>query len=419
MILAIGIAPTHSKRELSSFRMIAMSRSNTLLSALAVLLIALFRAAIAAEPVELFSPQGEVKQVRQVTARFAEQMVAFGDPREVAPFDIDCAAAGGGHWVDGRNWTYDFAADLPAGVSCRFTLKAGLSTLAGTPLPAGPSYTFNTGGPAILRSLPYEGDERIDENQAIILGLDAPAKRALIERHAYCAVAGVGERIPLRVIAGEERRRVLEARRSFVEQYAHALFKSGGRAWLAILRLPDSGSDEDRFLRLRDAQDSPLVAVQCKRALPPEAEMKLVWGAGIESASGIATSQDQVLTFKTRPAFDAKFRCERVNRNAQCIPILPLRVEFSAPVPFLEAAKIRLKAANGRVYKPNLTRNDAIDSLVEAISFEGPFPERSVFRLEVPADLKDDAGRTLVNARRFPLTVRTDDSPPLAKFAGL
>jgi len=394
-----------------------MHRRNALLPALAVLLLALAGSAIAAAPVELFSPQGEVKQVRQVTARFAEQMVAFGDPREVAPFDVDCPVSGSGHWVDGRNWSYDFAADLPAGVACRFTLKAGLNTLAGAPLPAGPSYTFSTGGPAVLLSLPYDGDERIDENQAFILGLDAPAKRAAIERDAYCAVAGVGERIPLRVIAGEERRSILEARRSFLEQYAPALFKSGGRTWLAILRLPNSASDEDRFLRLRDAADSPLVVVQCKRALPPEAEVKLVWGAGIESASGIARTQDQALSFKTRPAFEAKFRCERVNRKAQCIPMLPMRVEFSAPVAFLDAARIRLKAADGRVFKPQLTRNEAIDSLVDALAFEGPFPERSAFQLEVPANLRDDAGRTLVNARRFPLAVRTDENPPLAKFA--
>ena len=38
-------------------------------------------AGAAAQPVEFFSPQGEVKAIRQVTARFAQPMVAFGDPR--------------------------------------------------------------------------------------------------------------------------------------------------------------------------------------------------------------------------------------------------------------------------------------------------------------------------------------------------
>ncbi len=31
--------------------------------------------------VEFFSPQGTVKTVRQVSVRFSEQMVPFGDPR--------------------------------------------------------------------------------------------------------------------------------------------------------------------------------------------------------------------------------------------------------------------------------------------------------------------------------------------------
>jgi len=68
--------------------------------------------------VEAFSPQGEVKGVRQVAARFTAQIVPFGDPRLVEPFDVSCPENGTGRWADGRNWVYDFARDLPAGVVC-------------------------------------------------------------------------------------------------------------------------------------------------------------------------------------------------------------------------------------------------------------------------------------------------------------
>src|SRR6185436_7481237 len=44
--------------------------------------------------VEVFSPQGTIKDVRQVAVRFSEPMVAFGDPRLPEPFDIDCASHG-------------------------------------------------------------------------------------------------------------------------------------------------------------------------------------------------------------------------------------------------------------------------------------------------------------------------------------
>ena len=83
-----------------------------------ILLAAIWSAAAPAAKVEFFSPQGEIKGVRQVTARFSAPMVALGDPRLPAPFDIECSAAGTARWADTRNWVYDFGRDLPAGVRC-------------------------------------------------------------------------------------------------------------------------------------------------------------------------------------------------------------------------------------------------------------------------------------------------------------
>src|ERR1700681_2422491 len=134
-----------------------------------VSLCAAWMSAARAQPVEFFSAQGEVKGVRQVSARFAEAMVPFGDPRELDPFEVDCAEKGKGRWADTRNWVYDFDRDLPAGVLCGFTLRSGITALDGKTLESGPSFTFTTGGPAVLRSLPYEGS-RIDENQIFVLG---------------------------------------------------------------------------------------------------------------------------------------------------------------------------------------------------------------------------------------------------------
>jgi len=40
--------------------------------------------------IEMLSPQGTVKGIRQVSVRFSEQMVSFGDPRDlIDPSDID------------------------------------------------------------------------------------------------------------------------------------------------------------------------------------------------------------------------------------------------------------------------------------------------------------------------------------------
>src|SRR5690349_20897310 len=105
-----------------------------------------------------FSPQGTVKQVRQVKARFSEPMVPLGDPRDTtAPFEIDCPAKGAGRWIDSRNWSYDFEHDLPAAVRCTFNLCAGLKSLAGNTFSDHRAFNFNTGGPSIVDQRPWSG----------------------------------------------------------------------------------------------------------------------------------------------------------------------------------------------------------------------------------------------------------------------
>src|SRR5438105_234597 len=147
--------------------------------ALAACAVGFSAAAAAAPEVDVFSPQGEAKGVRQVAVRFTEAMVAFGDPRLPDPFDVKCEGdaaklKGTGRWADARNWAYDFEADLPAGQKCTFTLKQG-----------GRQFQFHTGGPAVMTSLPREGDERIDDEQWFLLAFDAP-----VDGRASSATAG-------------------------------------------------------------------------------------------------------------------------------------------------------------------------------------------------------------------------------------
>ena len=373
-------------------------------------------ASLAAQPVDLFSPQGAVKGVRQASARFAMPMVPFGDPRELDPFVIDCPAKGRGRWADMKNWVYDFDQDLPAGVRCSFTLKAGLAALDGRPLDGEARFDFSTGGPAIVRSLPAEGS-KIDENQVFILGLDAPATPASITASAYCVAAGVNERIPVRLVTGDERRVLLDHRKSFAASYLRVLLRDpeSGRSRAFAFALPATGSDEDKFRRLRDAADSPLATLACTRTLPAGAEVKLVWGRGVAAASGVAVAADQPLAFEVRPAFRASFTCDRVNRNAQCLSLAPLSLSFTAPIARRDAAAIRLVDAAGTVYAAKLPKGG--DDAVDAVAFGPGLPEKTAFRLELPSGLKDDAGRTLTNAASFPLKVATDLLPPLAKFA--
>jgi uncharacterized protein YfaS (alpha-2-macroglobulin family) len=354
--------------------------------------------------VELFSPRGSVKQVRQATARFNVPMVALGDPRLEDPFVVACDASGAGRWADSRNWVYDFDADLRAGLRCTFTLKAGLKALDGRAVGGTRTFTFDTGGPSIERSMPYEGWSGIDEEQVFLLKLDAPATPESIARHAYCIIDGLAERVPVTVLRGQERQEVLAQSRKLGYAYFSLLWKDG---FSSVARVRDQA--------LEEAEDL-VVALKCQRRLPNATRVQLVWGAGITGPGGIATRRAQSLPFQVRAAFTATLECTRTEPRAGCTPTRPIRVRFSAPVAREQAMAARLRL--GTEARSPDAQEHAQSKQVESITFKPPFPENVNASLELPAQLKDEAGRALQNAARFPLAVRIDEYPPLVKFSG-
>ena len=331
-----------------------------------------------AAQVQLFSPQGAAKEIRQVTVRFSEPMVPLGDPRLEDPFSIECPEKGRGRWVDGKNWVYDFEQDLPAGVVCEFKIKPDVKTLAGQTLSGPRSFSFNTGGPAVRFSRPEEGSRRIDERQVFIFSLDAEPEAASVLKEAYCSVEGVQERVGLRLIEGSEKEK---------------LFKE-----LKIKKDP-----------------TPTLVFQCRQTFPPAADVKIIWGKGVKSASGVSATADQVLAFKTRQPFLAKLSGKKEKPAAGFIPLLPMTLSFSAPVTWEKVKEIRLKDQSGKIWKPK--KREEAGPYVERVFFEGPFPENQSFTLHLPKNIQDDSGRPLTNQDKFPLTVKTDRYPSLAKFA--
>ena len=348
--------------------------------------------------VESFTPQGEVKDARQVTARFSGPVVAFGDPRVEAPFEVQCGAPGRGRWTDTRHWLYDFESDLPGGIECTFTVRPGLKTVDGRAVAAA-TFRFDTGGPSIKASLPDEGNEGIDEEQVFMLALDAVADAKSVAERASCLVSGIGERIGVRVIEGDERNRIIAEQRPRAFDLFQALDKRARRALLAV--------KNDRF------DDVPITLVKCARRLPPGAEVKLVWGQGIRTPAGLSTRQDQTLVYRARRDFTARATCTRVNAEAGCIPVLPITLEFAGTIARETALGITLKTADGRTVTPTVPPES---KTVESVEFRGPFPAKTEVLIEIPKGLKDDAGRPLGNAAEFPLKVRVDDDPPLVKF---
>lgn len=331
------------------------------------------------------TPQGEVARVRQVVAKFDAPAVTFGDARAPAPLWLACSDAqatrGTGRWNSDREWVLEFDNDLPPGVNCTVQARAGFRSPQGAELAAG-SWRFTTGGPFVQSIRP--GGGRIDEEQFFVLQLNGSATLASLQSSVSCQVEGLGERVPVRLLAGREREDLLKA-----------------------LHLDQAAAREP----LRYA------TLACNRRLPPDARVQVVYGRGVATPSGVPNGVERRFDYRVREPFAASFGCERENAQAACLPIRPMRLDFNAPVPRKLAAQIRLKSTRTSL-EPTFDPGEGdADSVVNGVTFKTLFPERTEFTIELPRDFKDASGRALRNADSFPLKVATGPMPPLAKFA--
>ena len=358
--------------------------------AAALLLAAGAALPVSAAQITSLSPQGEVARVRQVVAKFDEAVVRFGDPKAPAPLTLSCSDAqatqGQGRWVSEREWAFDFADDLPPGVSCTLQVPPGFKTAQGAALGGTPRFRFNTGGPFVQAVYPNTY-QAIDEEQYFALRLNGAATLASVTEHVWCAVEGLGERVPVRLVDGTQRAGVLKAL---------GLDKAAEREPLRV------------------------VTLACNRRLTPATRVQLVYGKGVATPSGMANTTERRFGFKVREPFELSFSCERENAQAACLPLLPMQLRFNAPVPRAMAEGIRLMAGT-QTFKPRLDADgegggDA-DTVVNAVSFGPDFPELASLRLSLPPGFADASGRAPRNAASFPLTVATSARPPLAKFA--
>lgn len=328
-----------------------------------------------------FSPRGTVKTVRQVKVRFSVPMVPFGDPGRAAdPFRIQCTVEGQGRWIDPLNWVYDFQSDLPGGVACSFDLRTDLTSLDGRALAGPKHFEFSTGGPAVLSIIPYPRSNPIEENQIFAVVLDGPVDLDSVLEHAYVVVQGLASAVSLRVVSGDDRELIIQSQYSL------------------------KGQKPDRILLL-----------QPRQSLAEKARVRFVWGAGIASPSGVKTQEEQVFDFTVRERLRATFHCRRINADRACIPLFDMRVDLSAPVAADLLRGARLTGEDGRVWNAQVSNDQPH---VTSLSFKGPFPPEFRFRVSLPDGIEDDAGRALANYAEYPLSVATDEYPPLAKFSG-
>lgn len=332
-------------------------------------------------------PQGRVSAVEAVQVRFSAPAMAFGDPDAPAPVRLVCAGPvppGQGRWLDDLRWTYVFERTLPAGVRCDAEPDPGFRDLNDQPLQAGRRYSFNTGAPTVTDMRPYAG-ATIDEEQVFILRFDAPVDTQQVAAHSHCVVQGLAEKIPTQAVGGEHLEPLMQA---------------------AYLPPPDDPAS--------------VSLLRCARVLPPEAQVRLEIGPGIQAvgqpATLAASAQAQVLEYEVRPPFMARLTCTRERAGRPCLPVTPVNLTFTAPVARDQIRQIRL-AAGDALMPAALPEYEDDPGFVSSVTFPGPFPPQSALMLSLPSGLRDDAGRLLENADSFPLKVDVADYPPLAKFA--
>lgn len=343
--------------------------------------------------------------IDRFTLRFSEPMVPLGDPRAAPAASSDCPVESQGRWVDQQTFVLEFEKALPGGIACAVNLRDGLATLRGARL-SGPSrFPIDTGGPSVRAVLAPGLDGDIDEDQVFLVATNVPADPRSVAAHAACAVDGIGETIAVDVLPADAAGKLLEG--------------LGEQNWRRRYFLEEAGLPEQlpQDAKARDAALATVVALQCRRPLPPERDMALVWSKAITDKAGKVAGRDQRFDFTVRKAFTARFECGRVNAAAACDPIRDAHVRFSAPIDRAKALGVRLRFADGSERAPTLNDDDKGDAQVADLDFKGPFPASTEAKVLLPDGIADLSGRKLSNAERFPLAVKFDAAPPLVKFA--
>ncbi|MCZ8076430.1 MAG: MG2 domain-containing protein [Paucibacter sp.] len=335
------------------------------------------------------SPSAEVAEFHQLRVSFSEPVVPAGDPRLPAPVSLSCGGKSlkldEGRWNNAREWVW--RAGSPGSVvgpeqSCEVHVLDSFKAVGGA-LSGPQSFSFRTGPVRLQQVQPWPGSE-IEEEQHFLLRFNGAISETQLRQRAWCEVEGLGERIPVQAVQGEA---------------LAAVLKSRGRSQAAA-RLPGS-----HWL------------LHCQRPLPQATKMRLLWSNSDEGPQAAAKRRaDETHAYQVRRPFTAEFSCERERANVPCMPVRPMRVLFSAPVPREQALQLTLKSASGQLLKPLKPKGEESAEL-SMLEFPFPLAENAAFSLQMPAGLKDMTGRPLANAASFPLQVATGASPPLAKFA--
>ena len=334
-----------------------------LLCALGAFLIA--QAAFAAPTLVDFGPKDMHREVRQISMRFSEDVVALGDSKAVDAAQVTCKGFGTlplGHWIDSRRWVAEFSTPLPDGVICT-VVPAALKTLKGESLPVSAPWTFNTGGPRVVERRVATGNAGLAKEAPIVaLRISAPLEESSL-KNLRCEVNGKERDVRWLALAERE-----------------AAFKATG----VVNITPD-------WLVMRCGE----------KDWPADAKINLVWPRTIKTDIGLQNEADEEFHLQVRPAFSAKFSCEELLGTSGCDvrrEVYPaVTLSFSEDVPKAAFKSISLLGSSGTTYPvANVWSEKAHE-----FRFENNFNDEKSLKVVLAGDLADVDGRKLTNRADF------------------
>ena len=264
------------------------------------------------------------------------------------PFAVECPVAGEGRWVDQQTWVYEFASPLPGGTTCNFTLVDDLRSVAGYAVDgaARASPSMPAGRSRARCCLPAYGER--DRGGPGVPGRREHARRPPRRSapDAYCAVDGLGEKIPVDVLG------------------ADVAAEAASASWQGQLERPQLPG-ECRAAR-RPARDRRTTARSAGRGhraqMPPPAAAGARHGAGVGRGDRRRGRQDR----RRRPAVrlyraQAVHRAVRMLRGSTRRPAAARsRRRMSASPrrsPLATAKAIRIETADGKSIDARTTRS--------------------------------------------------------------
>jgi hypothetical protein len=332
-----------------------------------------YSSAQAAPTVIQYGPIGTQRLVQSVYLRFSEDISGPSRKDLADPVNITCTGTEvqpKGQWINSSEWSAQIGnATMNDGITC-VVVPNPVSTLKQEPVSMPKPWTFNTGGPLLVNSIPssplsYFGAS--DQEPVMAFLPNGPVDPKSL-RNLRCTVDH--KSIPVSILDGEQREqafaRLLKHYSAYAEITGWIVARCGTRPWRANSAVVWS------------------------------------WGAKIATTSGLANTEAQRIEIRPALPFTAYVGCRRFFGIKGCDPRLSgdisdwdLTVHFSEQVHGEMLQAIVLHGSAGSTYR----QRDVGDPVAESdtISFPGPFVEGETLRLELPAKLVDINGRVLSN----------------------